>query len=215
MAHNCQSRWGRAFSLVELLIVMAVLATILLMAIPAFTRVVVVTRRVKCSKTLQNIGIAYDAKLMEIHTNEGVTGIFANGWVRQLAPDLGYHRDAFWCTATGRSDGMGFDAKGESPEGTESLPDVKIRIFSGASKLYDVETFNAYPYWLEGSHTDFGRTPGVWKVNADIFPTLNRSDMPKYTPGSNPREYWFVIEDQRVTGDMGTHGTECFIHFVI
>lgn len=201
MHSNRQNRRGSGFSLTELLIVLAVLGTLLALAFPAFTRVVVITRRAQCSKTLKDIGVAYASQLFDATSVAGVDTIHSAVWARQLAPYFGGHRDAFWCTATGKSDGMGYEAVGELPEGVYSLPDAKIRIYNGNSKLYDVDTFTAYPYWLEGTHQDFGRRPGIWKVNATVYDALSRGDMPQYTPGPNSRDYWFIIEDQRTVTD--------------
>jgi len=80
--------------------------------------------------------------------------------------------------------------------------DVSLRVYSGSTILYDLETFTYYPYWLEGSHTDFNRDPGLWKVNDDVYAngTLDRYNMPQYTPGVDPNVYWFIFEDTR-TGD--------------
>ena len=89
--------------------------------------------------------------------------------------------------------------------------DVSLRVYSGSTALYDLETFEYYPYWLEGSHTDLNRQPGLWKVNDDVYANgaLDRYNMPQYTPGGDPNVYWLIFEDQRTgegywqaTGDM-------------
>ncbi|MCK4600978.1 MAG: beta-propeller fold lactonase family protein, partial [Phycisphaerae bacterium] len=80
--------------------------------------------------------------------------------------------------------------------------DVDLRVYNGATFLYDLETFTYYPYWLEGSHVDFNRDPGLWKVNDDVYAggALDRQDMPQYAAGTDPLVYWFIFEDTR-TGD--------------
>jgi len=80
--------------------------------------------------------------------------------------------------------------------------DVQLRVYNGAMFLYDLETFAYYPYWREGSHTDFGRDPGLWKVNDDVYANgnLDRQDMPQYAAGTDPLVYWFIFEDTR-TGE--------------
>lgn len=205
MNRDTYKREGRGFTLTELLVVMAVLSTLLLLVLPAFTRGIVITRRVRCANTLSHIGVAYGALLADVELNRAVHELQATGWARRLAPYLGLHRDGFWCTATGKSDGMGYDAAGDN--GAGSMPDVKIRIYNGGSMLYDVDTFTAYPYWLEGSHRSFDRRPGIWKVSTEVYAGLDRYNMPQYTPGSSRRDYWFVIEDQRVADDEGSPGT--------
>ncbi len=204
MSRDTYKREGRGFTLTELLVVMAVLSTLMLLVLPAFTRGIVITRRVRCSGTLSHIGVAYAALLADVELNRAVHELQATGWARRLAPYLSYHRDGFWCTATGKSDGMGYDATDD--DGVGSLPDVKIRIYDGGI-LYDVDTFTAYPYWLEGDHIAFGRTPGIWKVNSEVYGSVDRYNMPQYTPGPSRRDYWFIIEDQRVADDEGSPGT--------
>jgi len=201
MKRNVQRWRGEGFSLTELLVVLAALATILVIVLPTFAHVVLVARRVHCAKTLSNISQAYRALVMDAEAKQANKPMEAIGWARRISPYLGYHYDALWCTATGKSDGMGYDATGD--EGAASLPDVKIRIYNGSTKLYDVDTFTAYPYWLEGSHVSFGRVPGLWKLNAEVYASLDRYNMPQYTPGLNRHEYWFVIEDQRIADQSG------------
>ncbi len=81
-------------------------------------------------------------------------------------------------------------------------PDVALRIFRTwpPQDVYDVPLTASYPYWLEGSHADFFREPGLWQVNDDVYAdgTLNREDMPAYTPGADPNVYWWILEDHRV-----------------
>jgi len=184
---------------------MTVLATILFLALPAFTRAIVVTRRVRCANTLRHIHKAYGVRLMDIETNKDISSFDAVGWASELAPYFGHHRDAFWCIATGKSDGMGYDAEGD--EGASGLPTVKIRVYNGGTMLYDLDTFNAYPYWLEGDHSWFNRVPGIWKINADVYASLDRYNMPMYTAGPDPMGYWFVIEDQRVSSPDDPFGS--------
>jgi len=184
---------------------MAALATLLWLALPAFIRAIVITRRVSCANTLRHIHEAYGVRLMDIETNSDISSFDAVGWARELAPYFGHHRDAFWCIATGKSDGMGYDAEGDV--GASGLPTVKIRVYNGGTMLYDLDTFNAYPYWLEGDHSWFGREPGIWKVNTDVYASLDRYNMPMYTIGPDSLEYWFVIEDQRVSSPDDPYGS--------
>ncbi|KKN79886.1 hypothetical protein LCGC14_0335140, partial [marine sediment metagenome] len=80
--------------------------------------------------------------------------------------------------------------------------DMKLHIYAGWTNFV-VDIFSYEPYWLEGSFLEVDPTPGLWKVNDDVFQalpsgSLHGIDFPAYTPGTDPNRYWFVVEDMRM-----------------
>jgi prepilin-type N-terminal cleavage/methylation domain-containing protein len=207
---RCNLRCGRGFTLAELLVVVAVLAMLMAILSPTMARVLATARNTSCKSNLNEIGKAYTTLITEGEADYSRPPISAHGWAGRFAED--YFRDnteVLRCPAAGHDDSAhagDYDASDENPWLVTSLPDVKIRVYNGSTRLYDLDTFTVYPYWLEGSHIDFGRRTGLWKLNNDEYEGVNRYDMPQYTPGSNPRSYWFVIEDQRTSSQDGGFG---------
>ena len=195
MAHARRS--GRGFTLTELLIVVAVLALLATMAIPAFSRVAAMGRSIKCQKNLASIAQAYNtfvARQAALDTHR----IFSpNTWRTSIHPLLGGQSAPFYCP------------EDEMPEFSMPVSSIRIYGYDGESILYDVQLFDTHPYWLEGAHNDFlPDKPGMWRVNNDVYDggSLDRYNMPTYTPGSDPDVSWWIIEDQRY-GDKHQYAT--------
>ncbi len=198
-----------AFTLTEMLVVLFVIGLLAALAMPTFQVSLSHARRSQCQNNLKHIGLAYAAIVNEHASNPVLPSPEAHGWAVRFKRDyLGANPNSLWCTATGVYDGRGLTGKDKDADEYTTAPDVKIRVYNGGA-LYDLDTFTTYPFWNEGDHTDYGRTTGIWKVSDDVYNggDFDRYDMPMYTPGSNPKEYWFVIEDQRYADDTGNYGS--------
>ncbi len=200
MRRPLSRRAGRfAFTLTETLIVMTVLGLLVAIVVPTIGRVAALGRSALCKDHLRRITEAYlDHKVGErMDYSDGVFA--ANIWTAQVMPLLGWQEDVLFCP--------------EDPEPYWSLPEVGLTIYSYGGLLYQVQAFDAHPYWLEQPLSDFdpGERPGMWCVNDDVYSSIkdgavDRTDMPQFTPGTDPRVTWWIIEDQRIGKDNTTAG---------
>lgn len=206
------------FTLSELLVVLGVIALLLAILGPAYGRVMASARSTMCKSNLKEIGKVYAMIIAEGELASNARALSSYGWAKRFREDyLGGNGDVLHCPATGHDDGLShgdYDASSENPWGVTSLPDVKIRVYNGSTQLYDLDTFTSYPYWLDGSHADFDRRPGLWKVTPETYENIDLAHLPRYVPGSNPTEYWYLIEDQRTgTGSNDAAGDSDFNDF--
>jgi prepilin-type N-terminal cleavage/methylation domain-containing protein len=197
-----RSHNSRGFTLAELLVVVAVLAMLLAILSASYPQGVAIAKEIKCKANLRHIGQAYQGLRADQKIGRDVA-LAAPSWEEDLIPYLGKNVYALLCPADEEYTSTG-------------LPPGRIRVNDyGNPKLYEVELFNVYPYWLEGSHQDFGDRPAVWRVNADVYDAMgidhdkgfggapgfgyNPRDnaLPQYFPGSDPKLYWYLMEDQR------------------
>jgi prepilin-type N-terminal cleavage/methylation domain-containing protein/prepilin-type processing-associated H-X9-DG protein len=192
------------FTITEMLVVMLVLALLVSLAIPVFSRQAARARQAKCLSNLRHIGeaaLVYKAA----EDNERLAPLDADGWATTLLPYLGDNPRALLCPE-------------DEEYSSTGLPNIRVRIRSGGSPLYDADLFHVYPFWREGSHADFGYKPAVWVMNNEEYmqfgidhdapfgnsgftynPALNQ--LPRYTPGVDRNLYWVLMEDQR--GEQG------------
>ena len=207
MRHSrCVNKVMFGFTLSELLVVIGVIALLMAILAPAYGRVMAGARSTLCKGNLKEIGKVYAMIVTDGELAANTQALSSWGWAKRFRESyLGDNADVLRCPSTGHNDGVGgggYDASEENPWGVSSLPDIKIRVYNGNTHLYDLDTFTAYPYWLDGSHQDFDRKPGLWKVNPEVYGDADLSNLPKYIPGKTPEEYWYLIEDQR-TGSGG------------
>ncbi len=189
---RCVRRSKRAFTLTELLIVLAVLAMLTLMAAPTLSRIMAIGRSIKCQKNLASISQAYNTYRAKQLLDAEPTIFSANTWRTALQMFLG------------NQDAPHFCPEDDHPEFTLPISTIRIYGYSQDDVLYDVQLFDTHPYWLEGDHNDFlPDKPGMWRVNNDVYSggRLNRREMPMYTPGNKPHVSWWIIEDQRYGDD--------------
>jgi prepilin-type N-terminal cleavage/methylation domain-containing protein len=200
------------FTLTELLTTVAVIGLLLAIIVAAYPSGLAIARETKCKSNLRNIGQAYQALRLDEKNDMGVM-LAAASWSDDLLPYLGKNINALLCP--------------EDEEYTSTgLPPARIRVNDyGHPNLYEVELFNVYPYWLEGSHADFGYRPAVWRVNTDVYESLGidhdsgfggapgfsyhapSNALPKYSVGPDASRYWYLMEDQRGgEGDTETTG---------
>ena len=171
---------------------MSLLGLLLAIVLPTFGRAMAISRRTACQTNLTHLGQAYNMRRSSEPSGERTT-FKADHWARDLQPYLGYHPRALYCL--------------EDEEATQGLPNVKIWC---PKRGYYLEMFSAYPWWLESPASEIvGGTPGAWKVNDEVYTAIKPfirervslvDRLPKFTPGRNPKIYWFLFEDQR-TGD--------------
>ncbi len=203
------------FTLAELLIVMAVLGTLVAIVLPMYGRAVSISRREQCRANLHYVGSAYGAyKADEELARNGP--LKAISWTQSLLPYLGSNTKALICPEDEETIGTG-------------MPNVRLRVIYGGI-LYDVDYFNAYPYWMEGSHADFGYSVPVWKVNSEVYAAFGinhnagfssapgftyspqANQFPQYTPGSSRKIYWFLMEDQRTGTNASMSGGDASLN---
>ena len=182
-----RTRREGGFTLTELLIVMAVIGLLATIVIPTAMRVPAYARSMQCKANLHAIGQAYAMRKSAEGLREFASQLIVDRWQVELRPYLGKSSAAFFCPE-----------KAHKP--WFSLPKATMMIYNGDTFLYELEFFQAAPIWEEGDHNDFlPDKPGLWRVNDDVYSggTLDRYNMPRYTPGSDPNVSWWVIEDQR------------------
>jgi type II secretory pathway pseudopilin PulG len=136
-----QTRKQAAFTLTDLLTAIIVISLLLAILMPAFGRAVSIARRFQCAANLHNIGKAYTAYRSDEQTVQKAP-VNPISWALPLLPYLGNNPAALICP------------EDEDPAGV-GLPNVRVRVIYGGMRLYDVDYFTAYPYWLEGSAADF------------------------------------------------------------
>ena len=176
-----------AFTLVELLIVLALLGLLLAIVLPTFGRAWAISRRAMCQANLTHISQAYNIRRGEEAAAE-MPRLMADHWARILLPYVDYHSMAYLCP--------------EDEDPVSGLPDVKLHV---VGRTYNFEMMSLYPYWLEYAARDVpGGTPATWKVNEETYYIVNPSQgknivdiLPQYTPGLDRRVYWFLFDDER------------------
>ena len=173
---------GQGFTLVELLIVIAVLSMLIAICVPSGLRAAAMARRALCAANLRGIGQAYPIYVTD-HQNE-LEVLRDETWAALLLPYFNKNTAQYVCP--------------DDIEPDWAWPHVTMRTDWLGGR--DEDVFEIYPYWLEGDHNDIvveGGKPKIWKVNDDVYQQMGsaRQDMPQYTPGSNPKEYWYILED--------------------
>jgi prepilin-type N-terminal cleavage/methylation domain-containing protein len=103
----------QAFSLVELLVVTAILAILVALLVPAVQKVRAAAARTECANNLKQIGLAAH-QFYEIHETFPLASFIGNGsWLRQVLPFIDRDVDdpativpAFLCPADGNAVGL-------------------------------------------------------------------------------------------------------------
>ena len=187
----------RAFTLTELLIVLAVLSLVMTIIVPSAQRGAALARRAICAKTAAHITQAYQARMNETTLLGAEPFEVIDDWAYQLDPQLGEHPLAFYCV----DDVL--------PRQYTDRPLLEREWFGDPEQRYDLGLFSSEPIWEEYNLWDAGvSSPGIWKVNSETYAQLNlqqganqTNNLPKYTEGGNPNVYYLLVDDEGGGGD--------------
>jgi prepilin-type N-terminal cleavage/methylation domain-containing protein len=159
------------FTLVELLVVVAIIALLAALLVPSFSGFARMTNRTKCANNLKRVGEA-----ATMFTGSGSGGrevrLIPQQWATQLAAFVG-DGGAFVCP------------EGENEfETPESLPLSELACVNVTTTGMDLE-FVEGPYVAKLSDEQF---QGINWGPAHVF-------LPPYDAGPNPTLFWWVMED--------------------
>ena len=181
-----------AFTLTELLVVIAVLSLLATMIVPTVKRAAAIGRQTHCAKKLRAICEAY-----QIRIQMGISGMddpfdVNNSWAAQLRDQVGGHVRAFYCV------------EDPAPRKSATMPRLERRWDGVYGDPVPLELFDADPVWDEMPLSDLGADgPGVWKVSSETYASLNLqqgvsqlNNLPQYEPGDTPDVYYMLINDE-------------------
>lgn len=208
------NRTRQAFTLAELMIVVAILALLVAIILPVFHEAIAVQRKAQCARNLYSIGEACGARSAKLE--QGVTGQVAPfGWQDALSPLLSYSTDVFYCP----------EDDDPAPDPTGGLKGVCIECYHRGSFLWDVYLDQAdsdqWIWKMSGTqYRDF------MKVSGEGVTTPYKATYVKtgYLPDSDPYTMYFTFEDTAPWGGgdqdfydvvLKVHYTESEIHFEV
>jgi prepilin-type N-terminal cleavage/methylation domain-containing protein/prepilin-type processing-associated H-X9-DG protein len=183
-------RKKRGFTLVELMVIIAVIALLMAITLPSLQRVFALQRKVACAGNLGRLGQAYGTSLADrkIAGHQGV-GLGTREWQQKLLPYVGNVKETFHCPED--------DAHGLGKKAT--LSQYYMDIYRGGH--YDGSVC------LDEDES----SEWVWKLSETQFRQFERAVQqygphgyaykhPGYIPDDNPDLYYFSFEDMAWTG---------------
>ena len=188
-------RGWRGFTLVELLIVLAVLSLLMTVIVPSLTRAAAIARRTQCQTNLKHLSEAFLAhrSAMALGIDDQIT--IADQWPVHLSPYLDRNERALLCM------------EDYSPEGAFENFQILRQAIGGAPD-WDLGLFTTEPVWEQHNMWELeDNPPGIWRLNESQYEAITLAEMkyivnelPRYEPGDNPDVYYYLVEDLR-TGD--------------
>jgi len=191
-----RSRARTAFTLTEVLVVIAIVAVIASFVIPTIRRAAASGRQAICKNNLNKLGQGHYSQLARNKMQVANTGALSATWTGMLIPFIGHDGRVLIC-----------------PEAPVKHYGSKPRF--GQSAWFDM-TWDFYnlepPMWEAGSMASFWQgddaIPSMWKMNEEDYEVYaanrrrgwgnfehNKDFIPQYTPGSDPDSYWILFED--------------------
>ena len=208
-----QARDG--FTLVELLIVLAVIGVVATLAIPSYLRTVELARRAVCQSNLRGLGSGYQVCLMQEPGRKEAFNPFwpriygtemggqavepsdllgPENWASVLTSRLRLGPNVFNCPSADANDEFG------------SMPDLRLRIWGDSwqdsHSEFEIYVTGAFPHWDYGPASELSKQPGIWKFGELPAGGLPESGnnvglLPRYTPGPDPNVNYYVFDTGR------------------
>jgi prepilin-type N-terminal cleavage/methylation domain-containing protein/prepilin-type processing-associated H-X9-DG protein len=179
-----------AFTLIELLIVMAVLSLVMTIIVPSASRAAALARRAICAKTASGIAQAYQMRINEHTFGANKPFDISLDWGTQLEEQVNHHPLAYFCV------------EDTDPRQYTDRPTLERDWFGRNEGYTDLGLFSGETYWetMDFKDSPLYGEPAVWKVNPDVYASLNlqpnvNQDLPMYTPGGTPNVYYLLVED--------------------
>ena len=189
---NNKSR-RHAFTLTELLIVMAIVAALATLIVPTLSRAAAMSRSLLCQANLRHLAEAFQTHRSAMTMDLAEAYSVADQCPLHLRSYLSNHSLALLC-----------------PEELDPEPYFEnVDLFATSDNRWnswDLHLFDTTPVWEEMAASEIspGTVPGVWKVNEEVFEQLQLSErhnivdeLPRYEPGEEPGVYYYLVEDQR------------------
>ena len=185
----------RAFTLTELLIVMAIVALLAAIGVPAYHSGMAMARQAICAGNLRALGSAFASFEAAVRSPaKQYEGTLGSSWAGLVFPYVSYNSSALICPEA-------------TPTNEPATPKFTKRYWGSI----EWDFFNFDPVWERSDYAEFwylGTVPTMWKLNEEDYQTWlahssvgwgvmsrNKDWLPRYTPGNNPNRYWIVFED--------------------